>query len=357
MKQKNVKRRKKSRKLLLAVLMLLLTGGLLATSSYAWFTANKTVTVSTINVNVAAANGLQISVDAVDWKATVTNEDILGTINGTNTNYTNNKNQLPLTATALAPVSSIGETDENGYMQMYLGEIEADETTGIYKLSATKSTESKQSNGGHFIAFDLFFQVQEDTQIYLTEKAGVTAGSTNSGIHNAARIAFIDEGTREVGTQANQVQALVSAKTPIIWEPNYDVHTAAGISNASSVYGKNTTLTGAGRLGYYGLKAPIAKPGVLLNDISETYFKEMTKDETEGDLDANYLATPEAGINENAYRKLMVLKQGVTKVRIYMWVEGQDVDCENNASGGDISFNLQFSSNKNSAGDPGEITP
>lgn len=51
----------------------------------------------------------------------------------------------------------------------------------------------------------------------------------------------------------------------------------------------------------------------------------------------------------------MVLKAGITKVRIYMWVEGQDVDCENNASGGDISFNLQFSSNKNSAGEAGSI--
>lgn len=355
MKQKSVKRRKKSRKLLLAVLMLLLTGGLLATTSYAWFTANKTVTVSNINVNVAAANGLQISVDAVDWKATITNEDILGTISGANTNYTTNNNQLPLTATSLAPVSSVGATAANGFMDMYLGEIEADENTGVYHLSATKDTETKQSNGGHFIAFDLFFQVQEDTQIYLTEKAGVVAGETNSGIHNAARIAFINEGNKPAGTQANQVQALVDAQTPIFWEPNYDVHTAAGIANASSVYGKSTTATGAARLGYFGVKAPIAKPGELLNSTAEAYFKEVTPEPDAGELPANYLITPAAGVDANAYQKLMVLKAGITKVRIYMWVEGQDVDCENNASGGDISFNLQFSSNKNSAGEAGSI--
>ena len=28
-----------------------------------------------------------------------------------------------------------------------------------------------------------------------------------------------------------------------------------------------------------------------------------------------------------------------------MWVEGQDVDCENNASIGNMSLNLQFSTN------------
>ena len=36
------------------------------------------------------------------------------------------------------------------------------------------------------------------------------------------------------------------------------------------------------------------------------------------------------------------LTSGITKVRIYMWIEGQDVDCENNASGGSITYNLQI---------------
>ena len=42
------------------------------------------------------------------------------------------------------------------------------------------------------------------------------------------------------------------------------------------------------------------------------------------------------------YKQVFNLKAGVTKIRVYMWIEGQDVDCENNASGTDISFNLQF---------------
>ena len=35
----------------------------------------------------------------------------------------------------------------------------------------------------------------------------------------------------------------------------------------------------------------------------------------------------------------------ITKMKIYFWVEGQDVDCENNASGGAITLKLQFSLN------------
>ena len=51
-------------------------GVILSTSTYAWFTANKTVTINDITVNVAAMNGLQISVDAINWKPTITTADI-----------------------------------------------------------------------------------------------------------------------------------------------------------------------------------------------------------------------------------------------------------------------------------------
>ena len=43
-----------------------------------------------------------------------------------------------------------------------------------------------------------------------------------------------------------------------------------------------------------------------------------------------------------AEQKIFTLTAGITKVRVYMWIEGQDVDCENTASGTDISYNLQF---------------
>lgn len=48
--------------------MILFCGVILSTSTYAWFTANKTVTINDITVNVAAMNGLQIFVDAINWK-------------------------------------------------------------------------------------------------------------------------------------------------------------------------------------------------------------------------------------------------------------------------------------------------
>lgn len=37
------------------------------------------------------------------------------------------------------------------------------------------------------------------------------------------------------------------------------------------------------------------------------------------------------------------LISSITKIRVYFWIEGQDYDCENDASGGNIALNLQIS--------------
>jgi|GEM_PF-1572461 hypothetical protein len=44
----------------------------------------------------------------------------------------------------------------------------------------------------------------------------------------------------------------------------------------------------------------------------------------------------------DAIHKVFSLKAGITKVRMYMWIEGQDVDCEDDASGSNIAFDLQL---------------
>ena len=330
---KKKKEQKKKRRILLALLMLLLTGVMTVTSTYAWFTANKTVTVNTINVNVAAANGIQISVDGVTWKPVITNQDILDTIDDTNANYPTNTNQFPIELNKLAPVSTAGTVGADGLMEMFLGEIGADEE-GNYSLTATRDIETK-STEGNFIAFDLFFQVQTETEIFLTESAKVTAGDKGTGIQNAARVAFIQSDSAVgVGDGSTTIQELKGSSS-IIWEPNIDVHTTAGVANAQSVYQKSTSTTGADWLEYNGVKAEIAQ-GVPLNDSTATYFEAVTPT----------IKTKASGIPQDTYQSVFTLQAGVSKVRVYLWVEGQDVDCENVASDGDIKFDLQFSSLK-----------
>jgi hypothetical protein len=323
MKKSEVKNNRKRRKIFLAFIMILFTGIILTASTYAWFTANHTVKVESIDVNVTATNGLQISTDATNWKAVVTKDDITGA------SWSGVKNQVP--STNLNPVSSAGTIDSTtGYMDMYLGTISTNTTTGANQLTATKETDTNGQTG-NYVAFDLFFQINEAKQIYLTEASKVTSsdGGEDTKIQNAARVAFVVEGNVAYDATAQAAQALKGGTSAWIWEPNYDVHKSSGIQNALNTYGITTSAAGAAKIPYNGVNAVI-NTGVPVNSSDTNYFKSVTTNES-----------PEAGITTRM--KPFSLSAGVTKVRIYMWVEGQDVDCEDNASGGTVSYNLSFS--------------
>lgn len=330
MEKRNSKKRKKSKKIFIAILMILFTGVILTASTYAWFTANKTVTVSEIDVNVTTSEGLQISTDAATWKTVISNDDITGVT------YTGNTNQLPKETATIKPTSTIGEIDgTTGFMKMFVGTVESN-AAGNYILTATQSTETKSTNSGDFVVFDLFFQTNAAATVYLTSSSSVVASKTATGIQNAARVAFVEQGNLAAGADATAIRALKNDGTvsPIIWEPNNDVHTAAAVKHAADVYQISTQQAGAPKLAYKGVKKDISDTAnIALNSTEADYFADVTPN----------ISTTVAGIPTTKYERLFDLKAGVTKVRIYMWVEGQDVDCEDNASGGAVAYNLQFS--------------
>ncbi len=330
-KRKNEK--KKRRKLLLLLIMVLLTGIIFSTSVFAWFTSNQTVTVQQIDVNVSSSNGLQLSVDGINWKPYVTEAEIAGA----SSTYSAAVNQVP--TSDLSPVSTGKVIDStSGLMNMYLGTITTSTDGASNILTATKSTETNTTTGGAFLAFDLFFQQTAATaqQIYLTSNSSITSTSAY-GIQNASRVAFINKGNTALNSTTANIQALnVTTNAPIIWEPNYDAHTQAAVNNASSVYGKTFTVGSGNSVdnAFYGVKAEI--PGsadIPLNSHSTDYFTQYNSD----------IQTTAAGISTSAYQPVFTLATGITKMRIYVWVEGQDVDCENNAAGTPLTINLQFS--------------
>ena len=321
------------KKILTAFLMLIVTAISLTTASYAWFTENTTVTVDSIDVNVSAANGIQVSVDAVNWKANISTNDI--TANA----YAGNTNQLP---NQIVPVSTIGDVDATtGFMKMYKGSIEADNTTAHgYRLVAEQSIE-KAGTTGDFIAFDLFLLTTQATTVYLTTSSDVVATAANTGLKNAARVAFLYEGSAATGASADAIALKGAAShsaggtTNMFWEPNSNVHTAAGVAQAKN-YGETDYDTTTIVPNYYGIKADIAA-GLALDYQSKvtTYFGQVTPD----------IQTPDGNTANGEYKTLFNLAAGINKVRIYGWVEGQDYDCENNASGSNITYNIQISKN------------
>ena len=141
----SISARKRKRKLFLSILMILFTGIVLTMGTYAWFSANKTVTVDSIDVNVSSSNGIQVSTDAINWKTVISNEDIIGA--SADDKYPTAVNQLPKGINSLSPVSTVGDiTSTTGFMSMFSGEIDST-STGDYILTAKSVTEQNGTSG------------------------------------------------------------------------------------------------------------------------------------------------------------------------------------------------------------------
>lgn len=333
--------RNKKRRITLLALMLLATGILLSAATYAWFTANQIVAVNNLRVNVAAQHGIQISADGTNWRAILNTQDL---INAAIT-YPASINQLP---EIFEPVSTIGTMNAAGRMEMWYGDVQTNDA-GDHILTTTQSIETRghgESSTGHFIAFDMFLRVDIDLPVFLTPQSGVihnadfgpAGNALDRGIKNSARVAFVNLGNVPVGTSLAAIQALNAgeAATVRIWEPNYDVHTPAGAANALDRYGIVTGLgPGAARLSYRGVSAAISATDNIritdtYNPVHTAFFAPVTP-----------LITTRFNFTTNV--AAFNLQEGITKKRVYFWIEGQDVDCENTASDGSITLNLQLS--------------
>ncbi|MBR3199348.1 MAG: hypothetical protein IKG27_04975 [Bacilli bacterium] len=321
------RKNKRRRKLLIP---LFLSTFFLLTTTYAWFSANRMVSIESLQVHVQADGGLEVSTNAIDWKQVVTVQDIMEA----RTKYPNSINQIPY---QMSPVSTGGGIGE-GKLELFLGNATNDQSSDFI-LVANREIETEsfgEESEGSFVAFDVFFRVKSSKELYLdgTSKIEYT-GESQSGIENATRIAFLVEGSSE--DVPNISQNLKGATTAIFWEPNYDVHTEYGVNHASTTYGLTTTQTGAAILPYDGVISNILmSDSVPISSANMTsypaFFRSMNMD----------IATPKAG---GPNQKILDLAPSVTKVRIYMWIEGQDVDCEDYASYGDITFDLKFTTN------------
>jgi len=348
------KRKQKKSSLKPLLLLLLLTAALLIVSTYAWFTSNKTVMVSSMDVNIQASQGFQLSTDGENWKTVLQVFDITNP-----TNYANNKNHV---ASDMDPFSTAATRDAaNGYVEMFKGLVSSN-PSGDLVLSAAQGTDDKTTVGG-YTAFDLFFKTNNAIDLYLEPTAGVSdIGSgirAGKGMENAARVAFAYQGLLpaasisasdpSVGSQARAMQTTTDpdGQKVTIWEPNSDAHTANAISDIFNIWGSSVSsnILTAPQL-YDGIFAdipagdptatPTPIPYTLLTDntalLNPNYFK---------NIQADRVSTLKARTSPDSLH--ITLQPGITKFRVYMWLEGQDWDCYDSASGSNIQWNLILS--------------
>lgn len=336
------------------VVVLLVLAAFLAMSTYAWFTTNRLVKVNSLDITVQASEGFQISLDAINWKTVIQTEEILGT--EVNDRYSANVNHIP---EEMVPVSTALTTNgTNGFMNTFLGTAALDDvstspTFGQYVFSASEVIES-QGISGYYIAFDLFFKINYEMRLHLDTAANVldigVGATADKGIENAARIGFVNQGTI-LATSSLTGDALVSAAQGLrnasgptdgsnvtVWEPNYDAHTAAAKLDVLNLYGiSELSPIWNDRIPYDGVLDEInAGSPILLVQSTAAYYSAYFRSIPSTKIVTTPQATPRANTTDTG----IVLQPGVTKMRIYIWLEGQDYDCVDSAAGSEMRIDL-----------------
>lgn len=317
---------RKKRRILIMILLVCFLILIFGASTYAWFSSNTHATIESIDINVATVTGIQVSVDAINWDNLVTREQIENAYK----TYRGAENQLPDT---LSNVSTAGLVTR-GKMDMFYGITS--EVDSNYQLTTSQAEEiqcvgDEECKDKHYIAFDIFLLVTTPASIAITSNSNVIPqpGATDKGSQNAARVGFIVEGT-VAGGESLAAQNLKAGTRSYIWEPNYDVHTPDGVLAAKYIYGLNTSVSGGSRLPYKGVNAAFNTPVFIDKTDDSPYFSTVTPK----------VATTKE-FNSDQY--LLDIPAGISKLRIYMWLEGQDVDMENNASNSKLQYNLELS--------------
>jgi len=352
--------RKSKRKINSLFMTLILTAILLIMSTYAWFSANKQVQINLFRAKVSAAEGLQISLDGQTWGSSVdVSQSILADLakptasGGFGTGTDGIHYQFP---EELVPVSSDG-TITSGDMNFRYGDVSADGTT----LTDTDAVSAQ--GGGKFIAFDCYFknsssqstdkfQLDANSAITIgtddTNTAGVDeTGVQNTGLEYSVRAGLVLYGaTAAMTADGATVRALTPASgdtTPIqpkgfIWEPSCKSHINEVVLNDSTrVPAANTQF----RTLALNSTASGTVAGINTATVgSNTALTEQPSVQTEGTSLASAMTMTST---ESTPSDLELKGNAIMKTRIYIWLEGQDPDCNDTASTGKyINVLLKF---------------
>ena len=400
-KKRNNKR--KARKIALLFLLTGITAVLLIVETYAWFIGTASVETNTFEIGVESGDSLELSLDGTNWSTSLdlSKDSIMGTAgDGANKAYTGHTNIWPSDTTGLVPLSTDGASDPaaNGRLKLY-GKSSLTGTGGGYRLISTRidnyssaGTGALVSEQNGYVAFDMFirngtgvdyieeYNQLDDEALYLTTSSSVKAGAAGSpsyGLENSVRLAFVQIGRvpsatavagdiTSISCTASESPAaegvtntsLCNVTDTTIWEPNHAAHDERLITYFNKVCKKKTVTPGTpegtpATISYAdaceALTASSAVNTYVVNSnitsADQVDIYDGINGATSTKLTAVDTFTDEEKAKEGADRPafMYIAPNSVTKVRVYIYLEGQDVDNYDLASlGNSIKINFGF---------------
>jgi hypothetical protein len=355
--------RRHSKRIKNLIIVSTLSAIILTVSTYAWFVGMPTVNVSSFDIEIAATRDLMLSLDGKTWSREVSiSQATLDQVS-----YANHTNSWG--GEGLIPMSTVGHMDPSVSRMILFEKASYTYTPGGYRLLASRvdNYNEGQTEQDGYVVFDLFIKNYSGTQyiedlneadeeaIFLTTDSSVitslVGGVEDTGIENSVRVAFTQIGrvsatTTDVGTITG-IKCQPSAGSKVtglcrpaqIWEPNDIFHninairwyntsckarTGADLTKTSSYGGSCNTVEDGKSYNTYAVSAPITS-----SDHTDIYDGADYNTYTgSAKLYAFPYFTDTMKNKEGTERPefMSLAPNSITKVRIYIYIEGQDID-------------------------------
>lgn len=377
------RRRRKTEKLIFAIG---LTSIIFVVATYAWFIGTTQIYVNEFEIGVKSGDGLTLSLDGTNFtnSVTISEETVTSGLTATYANHTNH-----WVGDGLVPLSSVGVMNKEASALQLFSKTSITSLTGGYLLRADEIENQgtgtyTPADGGEavtvpvpneqegYVAFDLFiknksgtgydptFDNSENEGIYMSTDSLVKLSASGDesggdGIENSIRIAFMQIGRVDMTTTKENMQKITCGEgenvdndgvtnlcnigesnngrgiTWNIWEPNDVKHNTASIDHFARICKKRTAIDT-----YEGVCDPISE-----GNSTKTYAVNQTIASTDNvniyDGLNSYESVSEK-LTDMVYFTDTIKNQAekteffflapnsVTKVRVYVYLEGQDVD-------------------------------
>ena len=314
------KKSQKNRAFFAAIAMLLLSAIVITTASFAWFSLGRSAMASNLDLKVTKqGEGIQISANATSFTDTLTFEDLNGTSTTGFQAVSEDYNFFPA---MIEPASSSFAL--NALPAFFTGGV--DKATNTLESLATTSdngvdvygksgaeTPAGSKQAGYYV-FDVFVDYSggETAQLKIGQSDITVKNDESDGTQaiaeaaNAMRIGFVNCGTVTKG--ANPAQA-TSGSEAVIFATNEDARNTQPIAST-------------------GMSAEIAEDAF-------TVPKSSAGDITIAD---NYNCAVDTGAED----QVINITNGVNRIRVYIWMEGQDANCTDSLQSQLVSANLVF---------------
>lgn len=294
----------KKRAFISAIAMLIVSAIVLTSSTFAWFTMSKKATVEQMNLTVTSPEGIQISANTNAWTTAITLSDLTGESGTRFAADADNTNHFP---TELKPSSSRMYVTGSTLPTFFEGSMNDNR-----ELTLTKVTDAT----GSYVVFDVFLKVAEAQTVYWNNSDITIPEGDNELALRSMRMAVVD-----CGADADPAVA----KTKVSF----------GTNNYASTYEPASTLhLDESQNGKY-VDTRYVYSAVTALSVPDTTVVSHS----------NYVISSSAKVQatDNSKDSMQFpLEVGINRVRVYIWMEGNDIDCLSDAAGGTLNVDLQF---------------